>query len=329
MPRKKIYRDPLKLRIYPTVSEVKMAPPAVALAVLMSVFLYMSVSYISHYNLFEPHHARGRVVLVTDATTKLGNKVALEFAKFNTKLVLVGEDEVEVEKLRISCFKAGAEEVVGISGDFFSEKFRRNVMEKVEQHYGQLNYLVMLSDGNIDSNTTSWTDERSLKLSLDNYFMSYVHMAGLAIPSLKKNRGYIGIVSTMPGKISLPYLASVSASKAALQSYFMSLRQELKYDSDGYVSVTSVTIAYMDGVDGEREQGRWGTFFGKYGTVNMDDAIAHAVYAIGGRKKDVTFPFAAQCHSVVHRWFQSFYEDPEITSWNRLMSTFSEINLSM
>ncbi|GAB6022712.1 hypothetical protein CHUAL_006808 [Chamberlinius hualienensis] len=300
-----------------------MAPPLIPLIVIAVISLYMAVSYICHYNLFEPRLARGRVVLLTDATSKIGNQIAVVFSSMNTKLFIVGRDISELERVKSECYKHGAQQVYLLNGDFLSKNFREKVIEDVIRRYGKLDFLILLPDGHLEANIAPWNDGGNLTSVTDSYIIPNIHMAGLALPFLKQTRGYVGSVSTMPGKVSLPYLASVSASKAALQAYFTSLRQELKRPRDSYVSVTSVTIAYMNGVNGEKEEGRWGPIFRKYGSVSIEDAVEHAVYAIGGRKKEVTFPFAAQCHSIFYRWFPSFYENPEMPSLNSLISSLS------
>ncbi|GAB6027070.1 hypothetical protein CHUAL_013796 [Chamberlinius hualienensis] len=295
-----------------------MANPYASEMALFIFGTYMIISIISHSNLFEPQHMRGKVVLLTDSDSIIGRQMAIEFSKMNAKIFTIGENESSLASLAKDCLIAGAGDAVTLKGHIKSADIRQMLMSKIESHYGRLDYLIINHDeSNIDEKV-NWNNTEKLRDAVSYYVTSNVELAGMALPLLQRNRGYIGIVSEMPGKISLPNLSAVSASKAAIQTYFTSVRQELKR-SDAFVSVTTVTLAYIEEVDGSKVEGRWGKLFEGWGSVTLEDAASHAVYAIGGRKKDVTYPFAAQFHSIIHRWFLSLFEDPNMPNLTHLL----------
>jgi len=257
-----------------------------------------------------PTHAKNKVVLVTDSTSKFGRHLALEYAKLNAKLFLVGTDEESLHNVTFECLKEGAQDVEVVLGDVFDVNVRQKLVPHVEAKYGQLDYLVLNHDFRKESVSSAWNDTKERNRVMDENLISSVELVSAALPLLQRRRGYIGHVSKMPGRVSVPYLSYEAASKAALQGYLMSLRQELKRKED-LVSVTSVTLAYIDEVEGEADEGRWGNWFRHYGEIKIENAAWWAMYHIGGRKKQVSFPFAAQCHAALYSWFPSIYENPE------------------
>lgn len=60
---------------------------------------------------------------------------------------------------------------------------------------------------------------------------------------ISSGNGTIGVISSVQGKIGIPYRTSYAASKHALQGYFDGLRAEL---SDKNITITTVSPGYVN-----------------------------------------------------------------------------------
>jgi dehydrogenase/reductase SDR family member 7B len=65
----------------------------------------------------------------------------------------------------------------------------------------------------------------------------------IASSMIAQGGGMIGVISSVQGKIGIPYRTSYAASKHALQGYFDGLRSEL---ADKNITVTTVSPGYVN-----------------------------------------------------------------------------------
>ncbi len=88
---------------------------------------------------------------------------------------------------------------------------------------------------------------------LQTNYLSNAALAKAILPSMKSTGGQIAVVSSIIAKFGAPYLSAYSASKAALNNYFESLRYEVeRYTIDilivtpGFIK-TSIDVKAIDG----------------------------------------------------------------------------------
>uniref|UniRef100_A0A8C4PA64 11-beta-hydroxysteroid dehydrogenase 1 n=1 Tax=Dromaius novaehollandiae TaxID=8790 RepID=A0A8C4PA64_DRONO len=82
---------------------------------------------------------------------------------------------------------------------------------------------------------------------LETNFLSYVAVTVSALPMLKESKGSTVVVSSMAGKVGIPFIAPYSATKFALDGFFSSLRQEFITDNVN-VSITLCVLGLIDTV---------------------------------------------------------------------------------
>jgi len=101
-----------------------------------------------------------------------------------------------------------------------------------------------------------------------NNFIGTVNTVKAALPALKQSEGKIVNVSSIAGKLALPYLSGYSASKFAVEGFTDSLRRELEN-----VSVIIV------------EPGRVKTGFNQKGVDNLEKFVESSEHSQNYRKK--------------------------------------------
>ncbi|PWA20942.1 hypothetical protein CCH79_00007299 [Gambusia affinis] len=193
---------------------------------------------------FDPESLRGARVLVTGASSGIGEQMAYHYARFGAQIVITARREKVLQQVTEKCLSLGAQKALYISGDMSNESDPDKVVDFALEKLGGLDYLVLnhigvtrfaMWDGDVDH--VRW-------LMKPNFF-SYVQMAWRALPSLEKSKGSMAIVSSMAGKLSNPFTAPYCATKSALNGFFGSLSHELAMKKSN-VSISLITLGLID-----------------------------------------------------------------------------------
>jgi short-subunit dehydrogenase len=170
---------------------------------------------------------RGKVVIVTGASSGIGYVTAKAFAQRGSTVVAVARREPLLQKLIAECSPsaAKAEYVAGDLGD--RETAERVVNETVAKH-GRLDVLInnaAISKHKQIYHTSAEEAEHVMRVN----FMSCVWTTFVAIPHmLRLGGGTIVNISSFAAKVSPPREALYAASKAALNSFTEGLWNDLK-----------------------------------------------------------------------------------------------------
>ncbi|CAK8675874.1 unnamed protein product [Clavelina lepadiformis] len=202
---------------------------AVVLAIAMLVYFFIP----QHVNLDE---VRGKRILITGASQNIGMELAYKYSKLGAKIVITARREKQLQEVVENCKKLGALEANYIVADMADIQQTKKLIEKTVKILGGLDYLVLNHALLIDMQ--QWIGNDAQLNTADtmmtiNYF-SYIHLSSYATPYLVKSNGHLVVVSSLAGHVMNPYTGSYSASKAAINQFYSSLRLEMalqkKYD---------------------------------------------------------------------------------------------------
>lgn len=193
---------------------------------------------------FKPEILSGAHVLLTGASKGIGEQMAYHYAQFGSELVITARNKTLLEQVEEKCLRLGARKVHSISADMSDPKSGNQVVQFALEKLGSLNYLVLNHIGYDPFQMWGGNAEHTSWLMQVN-FLSYVQMTAAALPSLIETKGSIIVVSSLCGKVAIPYAASYSASKSALEGFFNSLRHELVIQKRE-VSVTLCVLGLID-----------------------------------------------------------------------------------
>ncbi|MCH8287438.1 SDR family NAD(P)-dependent oxidoreductase, partial [candidate division KSB1 bacterium] len=129
---------------------------------------------------------------------------------------------------------------------------------------------------------------------MDINYLGVVHCLYYALPMLKVNKGMMVVISSIQGKIGVPYHTGYVASKFALQGFFQSLRMEL--DGSG-VDILMVLPHWIRGTNLRSNA------FGKDGStlgdsrqkhtgesITVEECCRKIIKAMQKRKKELVIP---------------------------------------
>uniref|UniRef100_A0A663MHQ1 11-beta-hydroxysteroid dehydrogenase 1 n=1 Tax=Athene cunicularia TaxID=194338 RepID=A0A663MHQ1_ATHCN len=191
-----------------------------------------------------PEMLRGKRVIVTGASSGIGEQMAYHLARMEAHLLLTARTEAKLQKVVKRCLELGAASARYVSGSMEDTTFPAVVVREAENTWGGLDMLILNHIGYSYVNYFNGDVEHIRKL-LETNFLSYVAMTASALPMLKESEGSIVVVSSLAGKTGSPFAASYSATKFALDGFFSSLRHELIIDNVN-VSITLCILGYIN-----------------------------------------------------------------------------------
>lgn len=196
--------------------------------------LVFFVSLLIGYNLlddFDPSKLKGKNVIVTGASSGIGEQMAYHYAQFGANVLITARSEKRLKEVTRRC------ETLGHSGgkylyhvaDMSDMTAADRLIKDAEDRMGGVDHLVLNHIDVISMGEWIGCAENltMLRRTMDVNFLSYVHVASGAMRLLEDSRGSIVVVSSVAGRVPQPYIAAYSASKFALEGFFSSLRQEL------------------------------------------------------------------------------------------------------
>uniref|UniRef100_A0A8C6SW31 Hydroxysteroid 11-beta-dehydrogenase 1-like protein n=1 Tax=Neogobius melanostomus TaxID=47308 RepID=A0A8C6SW31_9GOBI len=185
---------------------------------------------------FDPESLRGARVLVTGASTGIGEQMAYHYARFGAQIVITARREKVLQQVVEKCLSLGAQKALYIAGDMATESDPDKVVEFSLEKLGGLDYLVLNHIG--PTPLSMWKGD----IEYARWLMKVVHVWSYESGTSK---GSLVIVSSLLGKVPGPFTAPYSATKCALNGFFGSLQHELAMKNSN-VSVSICTLGLID-----------------------------------------------------------------------------------
>ncbi|KAJ8679594.1 hypothetical protein QAD02_015381 [Eretmocerus hayati] len=189
---------------------------------------------------------QGKVVLITGASSGLGEALAHAFYGCGCKLILVARRTQELQRVKDALMSKHQEvkthtptihpldlsEINSISAE----------VAKIFKYHGRIDILINNAGISYRGEIADTKIDVDTKLMLVNYF-GQIALTKAVIPGMiKQNLGHIVCVSSIQGKIAIPLRSAYAASKHALQAWCDSARAEL---STKNIEVTVVSPGYI------------------------------------------------------------------------------------
>ena len=170
---------------------------------------------------------RGAAVLVTGASSGIGEATALAFARRGARLGLCARRLDRLQAVAQHCRQAGAAEVVIRKADVTRSQEARGFVAAALSTFERVDVLVNNAGVGWRGRLEDMGDE-ALREVVDTNVMGTVWTTQAALPAMvEANAGVIVNVASVLGFRAMPYSAVYSASKHALVGLSHSLRGEL------------------------------------------------------------------------------------------------------
>jgi NAD(P)-dependent dehydrogenase (short-subunit alcohol dehydrogenase family) len=166
---------------------------------------------------------KGKIALITGASSGIGRATALRFAKEGATVAAVARRK---EKLIELSKESGGCDIHVFAADLSKETETGECTEQILNKFGGIDILVhaagIIGTGTIENTSLDQWD-RMMNINLRSIF----HLTQLCLPSLIERKGNIVSLSSVAGLRSFPGVLSYSVSKAGLDQFTRCVALEL------------------------------------------------------------------------------------------------------
>ncbi len=182
------------------------------------------------------HNLANRVIIITGASSGIGAATAIEAARHDMRTVLAARRRDKLDHIAQLVSKLGPTPLI-IPTDVTDTDQIQNLINLTMTTHNRIDALLVNAGRGSFSPVETLTNTTHRQIFETNYF-STVNTIQPVIPIMKKQHaGHILITSSIAARISPPYYAAYSATKAAQYALAQSLTLELEPDN---IHVTSI-----------------------------------------------------------------------------------------
>ena len=166
-------------------------------------------------------------IVITGASSGIGEALALDYAAPGVALALNGRDRARLDAVAKACRAKGAE-VDATPVDVTDRDALAAWLQRFDDAH-PVDLLIANAGISIDKDNSSLGDFSVIRRTFDVNLGGVLNSVEPLLPRLMQRRaGQIAIVSSLAGFFGLPYSASYNASKAAVRVWGESIRLVLK-----------------------------------------------------------------------------------------------------
>ena len=239
-----------------------------------------------------------KVALVTGASGGLGQAFAKVLAKRGYTLFLTGRSIEKLKNVQRALLDIFSDAVIYIfPADLANEGGRVALNDEIERLGLKVSLLVNAAGVDIQKGFCAYTQEK-ISLQCRSNFEAAVSLCQYAL-SHRDDRLEILNISSVSGLYPMPYFAIYSATKSALTSFSVALREELKTQN---VAVTAVLPGAMPTRVDIKEQIKGQGLWGKLAAKDPEWVAEQALKAVAKNKRKVIPGFWNKMMRITTAW---------------------------
>jgi short-subunit dehydrogenase len=238
-----------------------------------------------------------RSILITGASAGLGAALAQALAAHGARLTLMARRADRLQEVVAACQAAGGK-AQAVEGDVTQPEDGVRLTQAAVEAYGAVDGLIANAGLSMWARFDEVEDVSVFRRLMDVNYLGAVHCLHPAMPHLKKSGGMFVAISSLQGRIGVPYHTGYVASKHALQGLCDALRMEV---ADDGVAVLSVLLHWLRGTElREHAFGADGEEMGmsrrqhSSESIGLDEACVQILAAMGRREREIVLPWKLQ-----------------------------------
>ncbi|KAJ0603865.1 putative 11-beta-hydroxysteroid dehydrogenase [Helianthus annuus] len=223
-------------------------------SLVMLAFAWPTLTFIKScervYYHFFAESMDDKVVVITGASSGIGEQIAYEYAKKKANLVLVARRDHRLHGISENARLLGAPDVLIMAADVVKEDDCKRFINETINYFGRVDHLVNTTSLGHTFYFEEANDTSVFPMLMDINFWGNVYPTYAAIPYLRRTRGRIVVNAAVENWLPLPRMSLYSAAKAALVNFYETLRLELNGD-------VGITIATHGWIGAEMTHGKF------------------------------------------------------------------------
>lgn len=255
---------------------------------------------------------RGRVVLVTGASSGIGAELARQFAAAGARVALAARDTARLGEVAAECRAAGAEAFV-VRADVSVEAQCHDMIEHTVAHYGTLDILVNNAGLGASGRFDEITDLSIFDTLMRVNYLGSVWSTAYALPHLKRSRGQVVAISSLTGLAGVPKRTAYGATKHAMAGFFDSLRIELAGTG---VGVTVIYPGFVFSEINQRALSGSGVPFGEQAyrrrkgeTMETDECCRQILRTVAARHRELVMTWRGKVGRILKLFSPRLVDD--------------------
>ncbi|XP_030938954.1 11-beta-hydroxysteroid dehydrogenase-like 4A isoform X1 [Quercus lobata] len=225
----------------------------IVFSITLAPFLFLKFLYFLKRSKYSENVA-GKVILITGASSGIGEYVAYEYARRRACLALIARREDRLQEIANRARQLGSPEVIVVPADVSKVEDCKHFVDETVNHFGQLDHLVNnagITRFELFEDSVQFSDFASIMVKIETNMVAFlshfcnkdinfwgsIYSTHNAIPHLKKRKGKIVVLASTAAWLAMPRLGFYNASKAAIISFFETLKIELR----SHIGITIVT----------------------------------------------------------------------------------------
>ncbi|XP_074042254.1 dehydrogenase/reductase SDR family member 7 isoform X2 [Leptinotarsa decemlineata] len=210
----------------------------IIVCIWIAIFFYMTLMndcdmQLAFYEKFgkSPDSLKGKVVLITGASSGIGEHTAYALAKSGVKLALTARRQNELLRVKRKCIEVSdglltESDVLVIIVDILDFWEHDDILQLTLDQFGRIDIVL----NNAGRSQRALFEDIDLEVDQEMFNLNVfavVHMTRRAMEYFNERKcGHVAVVSSIAGILGIPNSASYTASKHALHGYYNCLRTE-------------------------------------------------------------------------------------------------------
>ncbi|HMM79345.1 MAG TPA: SDR family NAD(P)-dependent oxidoreductase [Pyrinomonadaceae bacterium] len=224
----------------------------------------------------------GKKILLTGASSGIGEALAVALARKGAVLGLVARRAELLEELKAKCEEVGGK-AIALPCDVTDPAALEKAAEAFRNEFGHID--IAIANAGIGGNNAETRDfePAAVKKVIDINLLGAVNMIHAVLPSMKERKnGQLVAISSLAGFRGLPKSAAYCASKAGMTAFFESVRLDVARHG---IDVTIIQPGFIKTplTDGRAHKMPY--------LMELDDAIPLFISAVEKKKKFAAFPW--------------------------------------
>lgn len=254
------------------------------------------------------YNLKNKVVVITGASSGIGEALSREFAKQGSKVVMAARSDERLKEIQREIQDSGSDGIY-VKCDVTKEADCETLIKKAVEKYGGVDICIC----NAGISMRALFDDVDLKVLhqlMDVNFWGTVYCTKYALPYIQKSKGSIVGISSVAGIHGLPARTGYSASKYAMKGFLETIRVEnLKkgvHVMIAYPGFTATNVRLSALTADGHSQGETPRDENKM--MSAQEVALRIISGIKHQKRDLLMEFQGRATTIIKKFFPSLLD---------------------